>query len=192
MNIEPIITQILAAGTIVCGLLLIVFLAISFASYSLKHDFWRSSVLADVVAVLEKYGLLFAFLITAGAAVASLYYSEIVGWAPCTLCWYQRIFIYPSAVVLGIAWRRNDRQIYRYAGPLLLIGATIALYHYLYQNFSFIPTVCRIDGASCKQDYVRAFGFVSIPLMSLVGCLFAWVMVEFAREGDKKWWRFGR
>lgn len=117
---------------------------------------------------LKKNGLYFAWLIALVGVVTSLYFGEGLGIKPCTLCWYQRILLYPLVIILGIATYRDDRKVYRYAMPLIVIGGIIALYQVLYQELpGFHPLeVCGSDNDCSKPKY-KFFGFVTIPLMSL-------------------------
>src|ERR1700748_1234388 len=77
----------------------------------------------------DRYRFYFAWLAALTATLGSLYFSEIKGFIPCDLCWYQRICMYPLAVILGIAVYRGDRSITRYVLPLAAVGALIALWH---------------------------------------------------------------
>ena len=101
--------------------------------------------------------------------LGSLYLSEIVGFVPCTLCWYQRIAMYPLVLLLGIAAVRTDTAIRRYAVPLAGIGAVISAYHVAVQRLPGLPSgSCSLD-VPCSAIYVERFGFVTIPVMALVG-----------------------
>lgn len=126
-----------------------------------------------VLSVLGKNGLLLALGVAVAATVFSLYYSEIAGFEPCKLCWYQRIFMYPQIVLLGMAWYKKDFKIVDYALSLAIIGAVIALYHnYIYMGgSSILPCAASGLGVSCLRRYVVEFGYVTIPLMSLTGFL---------------------
>lgn len=103
-----------------------------------------------------------ALLATSG----SLYLSEVMHFAPCSLCWYQRIAMYPLVVVLGVGILTGDGAVWRYAAPLAGIGLAIAVYHVVIQ---WQPTldagVCTL-GVPCTARYVAVWGFVSIPTMA--------------------------
>ncbi|MBP9695491.1 MAG: disulfide bond formation protein B, partial [Candidatus Magasanikbacteria bacterium] len=75
---------------------------------------------------VEKNATFFAFLTALFATVMSLYYSDIVGYEPCKLCWLQRIFIYPQVILFFIAWRIKDANIWRYSLPVSIFGGLIA------------------------------------------------------------------
>lgn len=113
-----------------------------------------------------------AALVAVVATVGSLYYSEVRDYVPCTLCWYQRIAMYPLAVMLPIAAVRGDLGVRRYATPLAAIGAVIALYHYALQWMPSLEAgLCGVGGG-CSGVYVRVFGFASIPFMAFSGFVF--------------------
>ena len=101
------------------------------------------------------------------AMLGSLYYSEVAGYVPCQLCWYQRIAMYSLAIILLIATIRRDRGIAIYGLSLSFLGFALALYHYYAQLFPRGDT-CGPD-ASCSVRWVDVFGFVSIPLMAAAG-----------------------
>ncbi len=126
---------------------------------------------AAVVADLAPAALPLAAIIASTAMFGSLFFSEVLGYVPCTLCWYQRIAMYPLAPLLGVAAVRRDPSIRPYAWVLASSGAVISLYHYVIQ---WVPnleaTGCAVDNP-CTAVYVREFGFVSIPFMALAGFL---------------------
>lgn len=101
--------------------------------------------------------------------LGSLYYSEVRGYIPCQLCWYQRILIYPIVVIIIVGLIRNDKKLYLYVLPLGIIGWLIAFYHVLLQNGIVSETSITCDiTASCGSKYVNYFGFMSIPVMALI------------------------
>ncbi len=107
------------------------------------------------------------FVVSFVSILASLYYSEIVGFVPCTLCWIQRIFIYPQAILFGVALKKKDVNILPYSFALSLIGGLFSLYHnYLY--FGGTPAIPCDANASCTQRFVFEFGFMTIPLMAFI------------------------
>ena len=102
------------------------------------------------------------------ASIGSLFLSEVLGYPPCVLCWYQRIAMYPLVVVLVVGILRRDRGIHLTVLPLSVIGLAIALYHNLLY-IGVIPdavSVCRA-GISCTTRFFEWFGFITIPLLSL-------------------------
>jgi disulfide bond formation protein DsbB len=113
------------------------------------------------------FGLYFAWLVAVVAMSGSLYFSEVRAFVPCSLCWYQRIFMYPLVFILGIASFRQDKRIVPYALPLAIIGGLIAFWHVLEENIpSLSIPVCNV-GVPCTLKYVNYLGFITIPVMSL-------------------------
>ncbi len=119
--------------------------------------------------VVSSFGLYLAWLVAITATAGSLYFSEVRLFAPCSLCWYQRILMYPLVIILGIASYRQDRSVVHYALPLSVLGGGVSLFHYLEQKvpgFS-TPTICRM-GVPCNQEYINWLGFITIPFLALV------------------------
>ncbi len=107
------------------------------------------------------------------AFLGSNYYSEIVGYNPCKLCWYQRIVFFPQLFLLGLAlWKRQWNVIAPYIALLSLIGLAIAGYHYYGQYIDSAVLPCEANGnAVCAFIPFGTFGFVTIPLMAFFGFL---------------------
>ena len=118
--------------------------------------------------MLQRYGLYFAWLAAVVATAGSLYFSEIRQFVPCTMCWYQRILMYPFVIILGVASFLQDDKVLRYALPLSCLGVAVATYHILEQNVPGFgaPSLCQA-GVPCSVKYINWFGFISIPVLSL-------------------------
>ena len=115
---------------------------------------------------MYRNGLHFVLLIALVSILGSLYFSDVKGYPPCVLCWYQRIFMYSLVPICIVGLFRGDRKIYHYVVPLATLGWGIALYHVLlYIGFIKNEELCSA-GISCTSRYVEYFGFVTIPLMS--------------------------
>lgn len=121
------------------------------------------------------------FIVTGTSMAGSLYYSEIVGYTPCTLCWYQRIAMYSLAIISFVAVvRKNGETLRQYSLVLAVIGAAISTYHTWLQAFPRVTSFCSTD-APCSERHVWEFGFVSIPLMALAAFLFV-IMVSVTKN----------
>ncbi len=109
-----------------------------------------------------------AFIATCG----SLYFSEIRHFPPCVLCWYQRIAVYASMIILLVGVLRKDKNVPYYVLPLTTIGTLISIFHNLlyYKLLPESAAPCQA-GISCTTQFVEYFGFVTIPLMSLAALL---------------------
>ncbi|HSX49197.1 MAG TPA: disulfide oxidoreductase [Candidatus Saccharimonadales bacterium] len=117
---------------------------------------------------LKQNVLYIAWAQSLAAVFGSLYFSEIVHFPPCILCWYQRIFMYPLAIIIPIGIIKKDKKIYQYVLPLAIIGAIFGFYHNLLY-YGIIPeslTPC-LAGISCTTKFIEFFGFVTIPFLSL-------------------------
>jgi disulfide bond formation protein DsbB len=115
---------------------------------------------------VQHAGLALTWLIAAVATAGSLYYSEVANLPPCKLCWYQRIAMYPLALLLGIAVVRRDRHVWRYVLPVTAIGGLIAAYHYALEWMPQLDAGACDPTVPCSLVWFRVFGFASIPFLS--------------------------
>ena len=149
---------------------------------------WSSSMARfrdEAIEMVSPAALWLGSLIAAVSMVGSLYYSEVAEFAPCDLCWYQRITMYPLAIILAIAAYRKDAGIRIYTYPLTVIGAVIAAYQYALQiKPSLDSGFCGVD-TSCSERYIWQFGFVSFPFMSLIGFALIFTLLYIAGRGEK-------
>jgi disulfide bond formation protein DsbB len=114
--------------------------------------------------------LVFAgWLIASMSTLGALFFSEVMALPPCVLCWYQRIFMFPLVLLLPAALFPFDPRIVRYALPLALVGGSIALFHVLLVA-GFIPENIKpcTPGVPCSETQIEWFGFLTIPLLSLL------------------------
>ncbi|MGI9606399.1 MAG: disulfide oxidoreductase [Acidimicrobiales bacterium] len=106
-----------------------------------------------------------ASTVAVGATLGSLYFSEVADFVPCELCWFQRIAMYPLAVLLPLATLRRDQHVLPYALALAAVGATISAYHIQLQAFPDQSSFCDLTNP-CSGRWVEAFGFLTIPAMA--------------------------
>lgn len=119
-----------------------------------------------------------AWLVAASSMVGSLIYSEYFHYTPCVLCWYQRIAMYPLAVLLLVGAIRRDPKVRTYGLPLSIIGFGISVYHVLIQNIPNLEAGGACDPSNpCSAKYVDMFGIVSIPFMAGAGFLLITVLL---------------
>ncbi len=118
---------------------------------------------------LRPAALPLALAIATVSTAGSLYYSEIAGYVPCEMCWYQRIGMYALVPVLAVAVIRRDQRGGWYGLVLALAGLAVSVYHYQLQLFPGQGSTCDAE-APCTYQWVDSFGFVSIPFMA--GCGF--------------------
>lgn len=111
------------------------------------------------------------------ATLGSLYFSEVMKLPPCVLCWFQRIMLYPLIFIIGMGIARKDPDLPYYVLPLSITGLLIAAYHNLLY-YGIIPesiTPCS-TGISCTTRQIEIFGFITIPILSLV--TFAFITIS--------------
>ena len=157
-------SAILALATLAGGIITLAALAFE------KSMSWAGAWLTQVRAS----GLWIICMITTGAMVGSLYFSEKVGFAPCKLCWYQRIAMFSIAIISFAAALRNDKNIARYTIVLAPLGLIVSTYHYLLEWFPTLETnVCSLD-VPCTAVWFRELGFVTLCFMA--GCAFITVI----------------
>lgn len=119
-----------------------------------------------------KLALLAAWTIALLGTVGSLFFSEVMLYPPCSLCWYQRVALYPLVFIVGTGLLINDRRVAAYAMPLTLLGVVIAVYHnLLYYGFIAAELAPCTEGVPCNSVQLELLGFVTIPLMSLAAFL---------------------
>jgi len=118
---------------------------------------------------VDKHYLKLGFLVALSASLFSLVYSEIIGFTPCYLCWYQRIFIFPLVFIFGTAIWVKDRKIVKYVLPLLSVGFLISVYQnfvYYFKDTGNVP--CDASGVSCFKALIPEFGgYIQIPTLAL-------------------------
>jgi len=124
----------------------------------------------DAVRVaLEGYELWLVFLVSSIATGGSLFFSEIAGFVPCELCWFQRICMYPLTIITLLAALANDRGVARYLIPLPLVGAGVSIYHLLVENHVVKQAqACLISApGGCATKWINEFGYMTIPTLAL-------------------------
>lgn len=135
----------------------------------------------------QSWTILFVcWLLVASASLGSLFFSEIMQLPPCSLCWAQRIFMFPLAIILLVGLFPFDRSVVRYALPLALGGLATAMYHALLQ-MGIIPesaAPCQ-QGVSCSDVSFAVLGVFSIPILSLIVFSAVSGLLLFLKRGEQ-------
>jgi disulfide bond formation protein DsbB len=114
------------------------------------------------------YELWCAFVVAAIATGGSLFFSEIAGFVPCELCWYQRICMYPLSILTLFGALMDDRRMARYLLPFPVIGAGISVYHLLVENGVVEQQqACLVTAGGCATKWINEFGYMTIPTLAL-------------------------
>lgn len=146
---------------------------------------------------LNRSALYIALVVAWVATLGSLYFSEVLGYVPCQLCWYQRVFMYPMAGLIALGLLRLETHLPHLVIPFTVVGGAISAYHYLLQKTDIFDaaSACEV-GVPCTTIWINWFGFVTIPFLALLAfflitvfslvALFAGEPVE--REGQTRDW----
>lgn len=176
-------SDFLAGLTIIAHVILIFYLY-TLVHYALTKKipfqyFWKN---------MKEEALWIAFIVSIVATFGSLYYSEILGYLPCKLCWYQRILMYPQALLFGIALLKKDKKYIGYLAPLSLIGLIIAGFHYIAQLSPVKLVSCGISGLtpSCSEYFSLMFGYITIPLMAFTAFLLLLMLTKLPKLKEVK------
>jgi disulfide bond formation protein DsbB len=136
-------------------------------------------------AVIESVGpaaLTVAATVAVVAMLGSLYFSEVADFPPCRLCWFQRIGMYPLAVILPIAAWRRDRQVRWYGLPLAVAGGAVAIWHIVIERFPSLESgACDVTNP-CSTIWLERFGYLTIPTMALSGFVLIALLLALPQE----------
>lgn len=131
---------------------------------------------------MGRRGMMLAFVAALASVLGSLFYSNIAGFAPCELCWFQRIFMYPLVIILGAGLATSDNRAAFYSFCLAMVGGMISLGHNLvYYYNGGLKIACLQAGAqvSCVKRYVFEFGYITIPMMALTAFVLIILLLSF-------------
>jgi disulfide bond formation protein DsbB len=171
LSVLGVIGQVLVAVMLLVGLLALV--RVRAPLNGLRRLLWG-------------YELWAGFVVAAIATGGSLFFSEIAGFIPCDLCWFQRICMYPlSYLLLVLAWR-GDNRFARYLLVFPIFGAGVSTYHILIENGAIHePSQCQIGGGlSCSTKWINEFGYMTIPTLALTGFLLLIGFLVLASTGE--------
>jgi len=133
------------------------------------------------------YIRLFAWIVSLVATLGSLYFSEIRGFIPCELCWYQRILMYPLVVILGIGFYKKDKLLPLYVLPFSIVGMAVGLLHYLHQKTGFFREAIQCtQGVPCSGQYINWLGFITIPFLSMTAFTLITISIIILINTEKK------
>ena len=163
-------------GQVLVAILIVIGLAALFGARApltwLRHAVWG-------------YELWIAFVIAALATGGSLFLSEVAGFVPCELCWYQRICMYPLSILTLFAAYHADYRLARYLLPFPVVGAGVSIFHLLVENHAIAtPSGCQI-GAGCTVKWINYFGYMTIPTLALTAFLLLIGFLALAAAGEE-------
>ena len=161
-------------------------IALQIASVALLALFLLRKRVPDLesnAAFIATWGIWLALIVATGALAMTLIHEQLFGLPACSLCWWQRIFMYPQVLIFGLALKKklNVWPIVRW---MSIIGGLIALVHYATQ-WQSNATSCIAGDPACLAKYVFQFGYITIPLMALT--VFGIVLyLSFRRSAQRK------
>lgn len=179
-----IFSSLLAVGVLGAGVLALVALAVS------SRPSWAGAGWAHgYVAMLRDVAPWAIAAVSTGTMLGSLYFSEVAGFAPCELCWYQRIAVYPVAIMSWVALVRREKVLAPYVIALSLAGLCVSVYHYLLEWFPELKSsVCSVD-VPCTTVWFRELGFVTLAFMAGSAFVFliavSLVMMKSSADGEE-------
>lgn len=127
-----------------------------------------------------------AWLVATVATLGSLYYSEIADFVPCRLCWFQRICMYPLAVILLVGLLLRDHRVRWYAAPFVVIGAPISLYHWLVERGVFSESTACSATVPCAVPWFEELGYVTLAFMAMSGFLLVGTLLVVDALWDRR------
>lgn len=166
----------LALGTLVFDILIVLFVL----SFTFAKNFNRK-----FTKLLKGREVLISFAVSLIATFGSLFLSEIAKYTPCEFCWFQRIFMYPLTIILGVAYFSRARDVERYVLPLTLVGGLISIYHNYLQRAAnpFVPCSAVGFSVSCTEKFFTYYGYITIPFMALTA--FVTIFLLMLLKGNK-------
>lgn len=182
-----IIPKILTVLTILSDIGILVFLVflLIFQITRKSKDFYASAL----IQILGKNARVFAFIVALTATLGSLFYSDILGYEPCKLCWYQRILMYPQVVLFAIGIIKDDKKnLPNYSLGLSITGAIIAAYHYYLQRGGNPLVPCSTVGysESCTQRFTLEYGYITIPMMAFTAFILLCILMLLYKKLTKQ------
>lgn len=141
-------------------------------------------------AFLRQYGAYLAFGVALTATLGSLFYSEVMHFIPCTLCWYQRILMYPLVIISLVAIILQDEYLPNYVLPFSVSGILLSGYHYLVQVGVLAQPISCAGAVPCGSRYVNYLGFITIPFMALTAFILITIIlssVKWANAGEEEY-----
>lgn len=120
--------------------------------------------------LIDKYSYQLAFALSASGVIGSMVFSEILNFVPCTYCWWQRVAMFPLALILGAAVLYRQKLAYLYSLPLAMVGTVLSAYHSLLQWNIITESAdgCSLVGPSCAEPEIQWLGFITIPFLAFL------------------------
>lgn len=132
---------------------------------------FRKSWGKGTIEFVRTHALVIGLTLSLFIVLGSMFYSSILGYPPCELCWWQRILLFPSLILFIVAFRSRDNKVFSYVLPLALLAGVISIYQIYAQMGGTSLLDCTAVGGDCLKVYVDAFGYITIPVMGLTSAV---------------------
>jgi disulfide bond formation protein DsbB len=146
----------------------------------------RNSWGKQIYEFINKNAFLIGFLIALGAMLGSLFYSEVIGFEACVLCWWQRAFLYPLVLVFGAGFWYKKNWLFSLAAFLALAALIVGGYQEISNLTGASVLTCTDAEGACSKIFVKEFGYITIPVMSVTVALYVLVVVWIKKSAG---WR---
>ncbi len=174
------VTLFLSILTLFSNILFFLFILLFlFRNLGIFKRIWKK-----LLSFITVNNLYLCFFVSLLATAGSLYFSEVAGFEPCKLCWFQRIFMYPLPVILAVSIFKNLKdEVKNFVLPLSGIGGIIAVYHYYFQitGDPLIPCSAVGFSVSCSERFFTYFGYITISWMSFSAFLLIFSLIYLER-----------
>jgi len=139
------------------------------AQFSSILQFYMLALSVKIMKLNKEIIVFSCWIIATTATIGSLFFSEVMRFPPCVLCWYQRIAMYPLAIIFVISSFHSIKITLAFSSPFVMIGWLVSLYHNLL-HYGIIPEKASpcLEGVSCSTVYINWFGFLTIPMLSFI------------------------
>lgn len=158
--------RLVSFGSILLQILSICFI-VAFVTGKRKANFF--------LMFFKQYAFIIGFIVALSSVLLSLFYSNVIGFPPCELCWINRIFIYPQLILFSMELWKKDKTMVDFSIALAILSIVTSLYHVYIEHggSSTLPCAANVvAGASCATRYVYEFSYVTIPVMALSASTF--------------------
>jgi len=145
----------------------------------------RNSWGKQVYEYINKNAFLVGFIIALGAMLGSLFYSEVVGYEACVLCWWQRAFLYPLVLVFGAGFWYKQKWLFYLAAFLALAALVVGGYQEISNLTGASVLTCTDAEGACSKVFVKEFGYITIPVMSVTVALYVLAVVWIKKIGER-------
>ncbi|MES1247056.1 MAG: disulfide bond formation protein B [Actinomycetota bacterium] len=171
---HSVVTALAVLGLVGQALIVVLLLWFLVARESLRRLLWG----------YERWA---GFVVAAIATGGSLFLSQVAGFVPCEMCWFQRICMYPlSILLLFLAWHGDNRAA-RYLFVFPVVGSGVSIYHILIENHVVAtPSACEIGGAGCAVKWIDYFGYMTIPTLALTAFVLLIGFLALAVAGQEE------